>query len=89
MPSPDPCKSCAAAQANPDCGMFHSFCLGCTDRAVALSPQCFEASTSGTMTASYSAKLQAVYGASNDLKAAHQRVKAEAARIAALKQALA
>lgn len=73
------CKACTAAQDNPATPMFQSGCLECSTRALACSPQFFEADKAHRMTPAYRAALESVFKA--DPRAGHKRVKAWFERI--------
>ena len=53
------CPSCSMARENPDSGMYHSGCIGCTARAIASSPAHFESAKAKKMTLEYQAGLKA------------------------------
>lgn len=69
------CSACQAAESDPQTGRYNANCDACTVRAVAQSPQHFEARKSGRMTPNYKAMLVALFG-NDGWQAAHERVKA-------------
>lgn len=73
------CEACQRAQINPRTGMYQADCMECTARALANSPQFFDAMKAEAMTPAYRDALQAAFG--QDWKAGHERVKHWAQRI--------
>lgn len=68
------CPSCAAFAANPHSGLYHAACADCAVRAIAGSPQHFEAARAGRITDEYRALLERVFG--QHWQDGHARVKA-------------
>lgn len=73
------CEACEHAKDNPQTGMYQANCRECTARALANSPQYFDAMKAEAITPAYRSALQSAFG--QDWKAGHERVKHWAARI--------
>jgi len=74
------CRACAEAQSDPCTGHFNAGCLECSARALAGSPQFFNAVRTGGFTDEYRALLERVF--KSDWPAGHDRVKVWARLIA-------
>ena len=77
------CENCTHALAKPHWPGYTAGCRGCTVRALANSPAFFAATQAAAMTPSYRAALQTMFG--EGWHAAHEEVKAEHARLLALR----
>lgn len=73
------CEACQRAEAHPRTGMYQANCQECTARALANSPQYFDAMKAEAITPAYRDALQSAFG--QDWKAGHERVKHWARRI--------
>jgi len=74
------CPDCAEAQSNPCTGHFHAGCPECDARALAGSPQFFNATRAGDFTDDYRELLERVFG--DNWPAGHARAKVWARLIA-------
>lgn len=68
------CTSCSAALRDRNSGLYRADCLDCQARAVARSPQYFDARQAAAITPAYRDVLQRVFGGMSILEA-HERVK--------------
>ena len=78
-----PCEGCAEEKAG-RLSFFVADCPECTVRAIAGGPDFFASARAGELQPGYRDLLRDVYG--DDWQQGHERVKAEAARLADLKQ---
>lgn len=78
------CEACHQAKTNPRTGMYQANCHECTARALANSPQYFDAMKAEAITPAYRSALQAAFGA--DWKQGHENVKQWAQKIKASHQ---
>jgi hypothetical protein len=74
-----PCPSCAAAEADPLTGRYHSGCQDCAARMLAHGPQHHEAMLAAAFTPAYRSALQAVFG--GEWMEGHRLVRAWSKRI--------
>lgn len=74
MSAPAFCPACAQAQSNPRTGHFHAGCPECEARALAASPQFFNAARESGFTKDYRDLLERVFH--ENWQAGHARVKA-------------
>ena len=76
------CQDCAQAQTAKHWGGYHADCHGCQVRSMASGPAYFSAVQANAITGQYRGALQALFG--GGWKQAHEEVKAEHARLAAM-----
>ena len=80
--SPTTCPSCAAAESNPDSGLYHSGCPECQARALSQSPGYWASCAAMKFRPDYAEALRRIAGdKASDRDALHRRVKAWAKRI--------
>lgn len=79
----DTCPACEAAQTDRTCGLYHADCRGCSIRSLATGLLYWRSARAGKLEPSYAAALQRLFG--DDWQAGHKLVKAEAARLAAMR----
>lgn len=77
------CDYCARAQAQADWPLYRAQCRGCAVRSLAQGPQFHAAGVAGSIAAPYRKALGLIFG--DDWRAGHERVKAEHARIKAMR----
>lgn len=73
------CEACTTAQANPFSGLYRAGCPECKARALAQSPQFFDAVAAEAITPNYRSALELSFGA--EWKEGHARVKAWAEKL--------
>ena len=78
------CAECEKALQDPLWGIYQSSCSGCTVRMLANGPGLFLSRRSGKLHPSYLAALKSAFG--DEWRAWHERVKAEYARMQALRE---
>jgi hypothetical protein len=73
------CDACTAALANPLSGLYRAACAECQARALAQSPQFFDAVAAEAITPGYRSALEHAFG--SNWKDGHARVKAWAEKL--------
>lgn len=78
------CPACEHAKSSADSPFYQAKCRGCNIRGLAISIGFHQSQKAGTLDNSYRQGLMALFG--DDWRRGHDDVKAEAARIRALRQ---